>query len=655
VNRMLSRLATGLATSALLIAALGGTTSAASSRATLTGSVPSWATSANFKKASDTTTSVGFRVYLGWNNQAAAEALARSVSDPHSAQFGKFLTPAQFRQKFAPNQAQITALQSWLRSQGFAVDYTPANNHYVAAEGTIAQAATAFGTTFNDYKVKGIVVRSPSKALSVPTSLAASVTSVLGLDQSYRFVHTDRVGADSNPPGAFVNAPPCSTYWAEKTTATTQTPIGTTLPTDGNGPIPYAPCGTTPAQLQGAYGVAGSIAGGNDGHGQTVAVIDAYASPTIVNDVNTYSSRHGLPTFSGNQFSQVVAPGTFKRPQNPSQDPEGWSGEETLDIEAVHSMAPGANIVYVGAPNKRQDLDAALNHVVDRGLAQIVTNSYGFPTEFLPKGFIKPYNDTFIQAAIEGIGVYFSSGDSGDEIAAVGYRTADWPASSPWVTAVGGTSLAVGASNDYLFETGWGTIRTGLNAAGTAWDHSTDTFLYASGGGASCLFAQPWYQVGVVPDAVSTHGGRLCGSFKGRAVPDVSALGDPNTGMLVGQTQTFPDGTRKYSEYRVGGTSLSSPLFAGMMALADQKAGHHHGFANPAFYSAPAAAYHDIVNPASTVEVVRSDYVNAVDASGGYRFTIRKMNQTGTLHTVTGYDDVTGRGTPSASFLTALP
>src|SRR6476646_3128707 len=137
------------------------------------------------------------------------------------------------------------------------------------------------------------------------------------------------------------------------------------------------------------------------------------------------------------QFTQVVAPGTFHRPQNKRQDPQGWYGEETLDIEAVHGMAPGAKIVYVGAPNNYQDLDAAMNHIVDRQLAQIVTNSYGFSTELLPFGYIKPFEDTLIQAAAEGIGVYFSSGDNGDETSRSGFATTDWPASSPWVTAVG--------------------------------------------------------------------------------------------------------------------------------------------------------------------------------------------------------------------------
>jgi len=171
------------------------------------------------------------------------------------------------------------------------------------------------------------------------------------------------------------------------------------------------------------------------------------------------------------QLVQVVAPGTYRRPENPRQDPEGWGGEETLDIEAVHGMAPAAKIVYVGAPNNYQDLDAALNHVVDQHLAQIVTNSYGFSTELLPHGFVKPLEDTLIQAAAEGIGVYFSSGDNGDETSRFGSPRVDWPASSPWVTAVGGTSLAIGAANQRVFETGWGTSNYNCNTTTLAYSN----------------------------------------------------------------------------------------------------------------------------------------------------------------------------------------
>ena len=158
----------------------------------------------------------------------------------------------------------------------------------------------------------------------------------------------------------------------------------------------------------------------------------------------------------------------------------------------------------------------------------------------------------------------------------------------------------------------------------------------------------------MVPNAVATaHGGAPA-----RVVPDVAALGDPNTGMLVGQTQTFPDGTVAYSEYRIGGTSLSSPLFAGFMALVQQKAGHPIGFANPLLYAhAGSAAYHDVTAPASPLAAVRADFVNGVDATAGFRYTRRSLNFDAglTIHTAPGYDPVTGVGSPDGSaFLTAL-
>jgi subtilase family serine protease len=648
--------ATGLAAATLIGMAVGMSGAAAaaqSSRTQLPGSVPTWARAVAAHGSAAGTDNVGFRVYLGWRGGDAAARLASSVSTPGSPDYRHFLTAAQFRQQFAPAQADVGAVQQWLRGSGFTVDYTPSNNHYVAAEGTVAQANQALGVTLTNYSVQGLTLRAPDRPLSVPSALGSIVAGVVGLDDSAALLHYDH--ADAPPAGAFVNAPPCSAYWAEKSTATTPGADGTAIPTAYGSFQPWAPCGYTPSQLQGGYGVASAIAGGTNGAGQTVGIIDAYASPTILQDVNEYSSRHGLPQLTGGQFRQIVAPGTFRRPQNPAQDPQGWYGEESLDVEAVHSMAPGANIVYVGAPNNYQDLDAALNHVVDDQLATIVTNSYGFSTEALPFGYIKPYNDTFIQAAATGIGVYFSSGDSGDETNGVqGARpTPDWPASSPWVTAVGGTSLAVGAANDYEFETGWQTGNSAL--AGGAWSPTPPgSYLYGAGGGTSRLFAQPAYQAGVVPDSIArTYGGAAM-----RVVPDIAALGDPNTGMLIGLTQTFPDGSARYGEYRIGGTSLSSPLTAGLMALVQQRAGHRLGFMNPTIYAnAGSGAYHDVVPPAGPLAVVRANYVNGVDATDGYAYFLRSLSFDAplTIHTRPGYDDITGVGTPDgAAFLTAL-
>jgi len=609
-----------------------------SGRSTLAGSAPTWANSKNYQSAANPTIDVGFRVYLGWNNPSAVEALAQAVSDPKSPSYGQYLTPQQFRQQFAPSQSQVGAVQSWLKSQGFSVEYTPMNNHYVSAEGTVAQAQAAFGTSFGVYSVGGLSLRSPSADVTIPNSLANIVTGVLGLDDSVQFVHTDSTVGDAPPPAAFVSAHPCSSYWGQMQA------VGFTNPY-GAGTLPFAPCGYTPQQIKGAYGISGY-----DGSGQTVAIIDAYAAPTIVQDTNQWSINRGLPTLTANQLVQVVAPGTYNHPEKGLfQDPQGWYGEETLDVEAVHGMAPAATIVFVGAPNNFQDLDAALNHVVDRHLASIVTNSYGFNTEILPAGYIKPQEDTILQGVVEGIGIYFSSGDNSDESLVQGYITTDWPASSPFVTAVGGTSLAVGASNNYLFETAWGT--TTSSWTGTTWSPAPPgSWLYGSGGGVSRIFAEPSYQLGVVPNSVFQAQGRT-----GRAVPDISAVGDPNTGYLIGETQTFPNGAVAYSEYRIGGTSLSSPLVAGFMALADQAAGHTHGFANPLFYRlAGSAAFTDIVSPSLTVAVVRANYVNNIDASAGVVYRLRTMNQTLSLTATPGYDDVTGLGTPTSSFLSAL-
>ena len=167
------------------------------------------------------------------------------------------------------------------------------------------------------------------------------------------------------------------------------------------------------------------------------------------------------------------------------------------------------------------------------------------------------------------------------------------------MTAVGGTSLGVGASNNRVLETGWGTSTYRCDT--TTHACSRLGWLYGAGGGVSRIFAEPDYQ-------------RNAGlNFSGRAVPDVAALGDPQTGYLVGQTQTFPDGAY-YDEYRLGGTSLSSPIFSGLMALSDQAAGQPHGFANPVFYANPSS-FHDVLSVKTAV--ARRNFNNSVDASAG--------------------------------------
>jgi subtilase family serine protease len=414
-------------------------------------------------------------------------------------------------------------------------------------------------------------------------------------------------------------------------------------------PLTYAPCGYKPPQLRGAYGIDNSLKAGYDGRGATVAVVDAYASATILADAQTYArrndSQHPLRSY---QFGQLL-PATYT--DTHSCGASGWYGEETLDVEAVHAMAPAANILYVGASSCYDtDLNAAVNTVVDNSLAQVITNSYGDVGEQIPASDVAEAHQTFIQAAAQGISVLFSSGDSGDEIANTGSRQVDWSASDPFVTAVGGTSLAVGRNTDYLFEQGWGTGRSNLVKG--LWDPATPSYLYG-GGGTSQLFKQPNYQKKVVPNSISNYFGQ--GAH--RAVPDVGMVGDPNTGFLVGQSQNFPGGSIHYSEYRIGGTSLPSPLFAGVVAVADQVNGDSLGFLNPKIYKlAGSSAFRDVKHIQGVTDgVVRVDFVNGYDATGGLRTSLRTLNQTGTIFTRTGYDDVTGVGSPNGlSFLLSM-
>jgi len=163
------------------------------------------------------------------------------------------------------------------------------------------------------------------------------------------------------------------------------------------------------------------------------------------------------------------------------------------------------------------------------------------------------------------------------------------------------------------------------------------------GGGTSDLFTQPWYQAGKVPASIS----QANGSTPMRAVPDIAMPGDPNTGFLVGETQVFPDGTY-WDQYRIGGTSLSSPLLAGVVAVANQA--HHHplGFINPLYYKLlGTSALHDIVAPTSPVAQVRTEFVNGVDNSQGKLYRLQTVDvQSSTLHDTPGYDNETGVGTP---------
>ena len=239
--------------------------------------------------------------------------------------------------------------------------------------------AKAFDVNLGIYTVRGHQLRSQDRQLSIPSSLAGTVQGVLGVDQSQNLITPSHVAADSSAkpngpgqPAGFRNAQPCSTYWAQQ--------IDTTDPAYGGGfpnPLPYAPCGYTPPQLRAAYGLQSLVDAGHDGTGTTVAIVDAFSSHSIYKDASEYARindpAHRLPK---SQLSQI----NFKTTGSLEGlcDASGWFGEETLDVEAVHAMAPGAHILFVGGPTASTPRSTSRSTLIVSGnLAQIVSNSYG--------------------------------------------------------------------------------------------------------------------------------------------------------------------------------------------------------------------------------------------------------------------------------------
>ncbi|GAA1098511.1 S53 family peptidase [Kitasatospora arboriphila] len=647
---------TGLAVMAvlpLLAATAAGTparadTPAPHGRAAVPGTAPNWTRSAADQGRERADAPVTVRVYLAGRDQKGLDAFARQVSDPASDEYGHFLTPQQLAERFGSSDAQSDKVGRWLHSSGLRV--TSTNRHYLTAEGDAADAERAFGTELHTYRKGTRSYRAPAGDVTVPADLTDDVLSVTGLNTAPSKVRPGRPKPQDTLPGpgsAFVNSGPFSAYFGANPATGTPAAYGAVRP--------YVIQGLNGTQLRSAYGAAAT---GLTGRGVTVAVVDAYDSPTIGDDVTRYAAEHGDAPYTKDKLLRYD-PAVWTHTAPPEVDPDGcdaagWYGEQTLDIEAVHAVAPDADISYVGASScYDQDLVDALDRVVDQHLGDIVSNSWGEPENASDPAFDRVYQHLFKRGAATGIGFYFSSGDSGDELADTGTKQTDMPASLPWVTAVGGTSLALDASDAYRFETGWGTLKSVLSADGTSWTDLPGTFNGGAGGGTSARFAQPRYQRGVVPQSLSgANGGR------NRVVPDIAAVADPNTGFLVGQTQTFPDGSARYSEYRIGGTSLACPVVAALQALAQQAQGSPIGFANPSIYARyGSAAYHDVVDhpfgPGTELAQVRVDFNNTVDASEGTTTSLRTMGHDTSLVADRGYDAVTGVGSPTADYLTS--
>jgi subtilase family serine protease len=421
------------------------------------------------------------------------------------------------------------------------------------------------------------------------------------------------------------------------------------------------------------------ISAGTDGSGVTIAIVDAYDAPTLLKDAQHY--------FTLNDPSHPLTNKQFKndKPASVGNEDEcgasGWFAEQSLDVESSHTMAPGANITFVGAEDCLDtSLLAAENTAIGSG-ASVVSNSWGDTLgDLLEDASAKQaFDDTFELAAGTGVSILYSSGDDGDNFADFGIAAPDYPPSSPLVTAVGGTSLEVGATGNRAGEVGWSTGKSILcgpvtaKNCGSATTPETAMGFNAGGGvGTSYTYLQPSYQAGVVPAALALRNEALFGPQPLRVVPDISMDADAQTGMLIGLTQTFPNGSTHYGQFKEGGTSLASPLLAGVIADADQAAGGSIGFLNPTLYSVDVAhpqAFRDILPPVhpNASAVIRVDYANTQNASEGYLVSLRVLDYEGletycdatgncasrdvSVWAAPGFDGITGIGSVGATFI----
>ena len=420
-----------------------------------------------------------------------------------------------------------------------------------------------------------------------------------------------------------------------------------------------------PQAIQAAYNVGPLYGAGVDGRGQTIAIVDSYGSDTIAHDLHVFNTAFGLQPMCGEEAVTCAAglptfsvlhlqgsPATTAPPptsKGPGQeDRSAWALEVSLDVETAHAIAPRANILLVATPTAETlgvqgfpQMMAAEQYVIDHHLATVISQSFASAEDaFGSAQSLENLRYAFKSAAQNGVTVLGSSGDSGTANVRkspvskggtlIPYPTVEWPASDPLVTGVGGTYLCTDPNN----TTSRVVDSTDPPAKCRAFPGVAEVGWTFSGGGFSDVFSRPGYQ-----DSLPA-GSTAIGAMRG--VPDVGLQASPGTGALV-YISLPPDGQSGLScgsapcstgWYDIGGTSLSCPQWAGLVALADQVNGGGLGLINPALYriganpARYAADFYDVTTGNNTAD----------PTVPGYPATV-------------GWDPVTGLGTPNAANL----
>jgi subtilase family serine protease len=544
-------------------------------------------------------------------------ALATTVSDPASPRYGHYLTPARVRAEFGATAARQRAVAGWLRRSGLTVTYH--DPFVVTATATTARAEAAVRARLELSHPKGGTEQVvPARAMSAPASVAAAISTVRVAPEAIPVGVREPVRSAAASAAAARTQKDCSRYYGQDPARG--------MPAAYGRHQAWSVCGYLPQQLRSAYG---ATRAGLTGQGASLAIMSEDNDTTALSDASHWARDRHFPPFKPGQFRAIIARGV----------PDGYGdGEDGLDVEAAHGMAPGARITYVAGNGKitGDRLLDSLYTIVAHHLADVVTASWFENYMPVPKSMIDAWETVLQRAAVEGITVNTASGDDG-------YQALAYPSSDPWITAVGGTSLAVGAQGQRLWETGWASDTTFVSKNGHRWHPAPPgPFAFGSTGGVSRAFPEPRYQAGIV------SGDNIKGKAM-RAVPDVSALGDWWLGYQVGLTVIPLGGKPFYTNQVAGGTSLASPMFAGFEA--DLIQGRHDrplGFASPALYKlARTPAFHDVTSDPQGRGVTEADVLGPVSQA-----ELVTMGECASEHAACGrgYDMVTGIGSPGPAF-----
>jgi subtilase family serine protease len=382
----------------------------------------------------------------------------------------------------------------------------------------------------------------------------------------------------------------------------------------------------TPAQIRRAYDLEPLYAKGLDGTGVTIAIIVEFGSPTIQRDLAQFDADFGIPAPPSFQILQPV--GDVPPFDRHDDRMVGFAREATLDVEWAHAIAPGAGILLVETPEVTTSAGGFVNtadaeaYVIDRGLADVVSQSFGWDESLLEKRGLSSLRRAYQNARDRHVTVVASSGDDGPAIYEEGggfYQNpaVSWPASDPLVTGVGGLRLFLDSEGNRL-------------KPDMVWNETFDPNVvsnppvpWASGGGVSALFRRPAYQ-----DGVSAIPGGA------RGVPDISLSAAVDGGVVV--YESIPGRGPGY--HVAGGTSEAAPELAGIVAIADQAAGHPIGELNPLLYELAARHAPGIVDVISGDNHIRYLQGEIMHAAKGWK-------------AVPGYDLASGLGTIDAAKL----